>query len=505
MRRSSVTPVTRIRQGLARVVFVFIVASALTGCAALLGLDESVPGGGGSSSSVAPGPNPSDGGCAPCDDPAQCMEAGEQTRCGTDPCLVDPSDAACLVDGLFISALKGEDATADGTRDKPFRTVAAALSNVSAQKRRLYLCEGVYPEDVTLTSAHAGLSLFGGFTCDWRPSATKPTLGASARALTIDGAMGVSLADLTFQAKDAPTPGGSSVAAFVKTSSVTFKRVALIAGNARDGADGTRVDLALSINYDGLGSLDGGAGLAKLITCPGGASTKGGKGGVGGFAGDPGAPGPDNRGTVADGGCGASETVKDGQPGASPSPAPSVTLLGELAAAGWQPQGGTAGANGGPGQGGGGGASLVSGAGGGGGGAGGCGGAGGGGGQGGGASIALAAIDAFVFFIDSALDAKNAGHGGDGASGQLGYPGGSQGLGGNGACNGGNGGNGGNGAAGGGGVGGVSVGALFKGTAPAVDSATAARTRTGLKGNPGLGPANPGREGVAAPTLAITP
>ena len=97
-----------------------------------------------------------------------------------------------------------------------------------------------------------------------------------------------------------------------------------------------------------------------------------------------------------------------------------------------------------------------------------------------------------------------AGNGGAGTAGQKGQkPGG---FGGNrtdatNACNGGNGGSGGDGAPGGGGAGGVSIGVLYKGSAPTLDSETTAKIVLGTKGAAGAGPGKAGVVGVSAPTL----
>ena len=171
--------------------------------------------------------------------------------------LNTPDDPKCLDEAtaLFVS-ITGDDAAADGTRSKPFATLAAALSQVTPTKRRIYVCDGTYPEDVRLTASHAGVSLLGGFTCDWSVSTDKPRFGVSPLALEVDGAAGVAIANIVFQAADATEPGASSIAAFVNASEVTFKGVSLLAGNGMNGADGVLVPFNLPSQQD-LNGNDG--------------------------------------------------------------------------------------------------------------------------------------------------------------------------------------------------------------------------------------------------------
>lgn len=444
------------------------------------------------------GTNPGDGG-----------EGGALNDAPTDPCVNTPNDPKCInEETAFFVSTKGNDSTGLGTREKPFQSVTSTLGKLTDKKRRIYICEGTYAEDIVLTSAHNSVSLFGGLTCDWAPSQVQPQLGKSALALKIDGASGVAIADLAFKAIDATGAGNSSIAAFVNGGETTFKHVALTAGKGVAGDSGVLnafdfapITPAMLLGNDGAPPANG---EQKSFTCPGGDKTTGGAGGpTTGGDGVSGSPGPDtNKGTLT--ACvntGASGGV--GKIGDSPSPKPGVQTFGLLATDGWHPSRGSDGDKGGPGQGGGGGAGLGGGRGGSGG-AGGCGGAGGGGGQGGGGSIALAALGATIHVSASSLAANEAGIGGNGVAGQPGMTTG--GIGGTKtpattSCNGGNGGAGGGGAPGGGGAGGVSVGVLYKGLKPEVDPATSITTMGKAAG--GKGPGNPGTDGDNSPVLEI--
>jgi hypothetical protein len=411
----------------------------------------------------------------------------------SDPCIDNLSDPKCTQETstIFVSQAKGIDSN-PGTKVAPFQTIGAALSKITPERRRIILCEGTYNEDISLASAHNGVSLFGGFDCDWNPKQTKPVLGSSANPFKIDSVTGLSMADLSIEAKDAQS--GSSIALLVNASDVTLKRMRLVAGA---GAKADTVTLTPFSNFPSQSTLNGiiapdasHGGAPNPVTCPGGAITTGGKGGDLGNSGAPGLPGSPNGGTLSN--CADN---RDGQTGVSPAPAAGATVAGRIDSTGWVPQAGEPGANGGPGQGGGGGYGNAGG--GGGGGAGGCGGAGGPGGKGGGASIALAASGGHVIVASSSvLIAKNGGTGGDGVAGQGPQPeAGFRGTPSGNACQGGAGGMGGTGAAGGGGAGGLSAAVVYKGSKPTIETDTS--IQLGQSGNGGNGGGGSGKNGIA--------
>jgi hypothetical protein len=436
-----------------------------------------------------------------------CPGKGDPPPAQLDDCHNATDAPGCLDDALafFVSGAKGDDGAGDGTKAKPFKTLTTALGKITDAKRRIYICEGTYDEDIVLEAKHAGVSLFGGLSCDWHKSAARPTFGKSTPALTVADARGVTIASLAFSARDAAKAGGSSVAAFLRNADVTFKGVSLKAGKGMKGTTGNLIpftypDVSLLKGNDGDDATNGGS---KPYTCPGGALTVGGRGGrddePDGIGGTPGAT--DNESSFTD--CKASHAdAKNGEAGVNARTPSTVAALGRLLDTGWEPSAGRDGTGGGPGQGGGGGGGDEAGGIGGGGGAGGCGGAGGEGGGGGGASIAVASLNATASFVSSDLSVDSAGDGGDGAPGQTGQPaGGAKGKGSRAACNGGEGGPGGNGAPGGGGAGGISVGVVYKGTRPVLDDATTNSIAPKDAGKPGEGPGSPGLEGLSTVQL----
>ena len=459
------------------------------------------------------------GGSSDCTQTSTCPQEGGD---GPPPLVCDTTkdpkdDPGCIDDrvGVFVSPT-GSDANA-GTKAAPFQTIGKALASVGTLTR-VYVCEGTYGEDVSMAPPVDGVSLYGGFKCaDWTYSGTKPTVGKGNVALMITGTTKpLAIEDIAFKASDGNAGNPSSIAALVANAggAVTFTRVSLTAGagaKGTDGAGGSNYNGALAQSDPSIQGHDAsGNGGGALQTCGGlctdTIASTGGQGGAGGGApsgGSGGAPAlGGGAGGIAGQACAGTGTGGDGttQPTAG-TDATSPAALGTLASTGWTPGAASKGTNGGPGQGGGGGAGASSG-GGGGGGCGGCGGGGGNGGAGGGASIALAAFTSTVVVNASDLHAGNGGDGGKGGAGQGGQLGGFAGNKVGNGCVGGNGGNGSAGGSGAGGVGGLSVGVLYKGSAPTVDSATTTALGTaGAKGIGGTAGVNDGIDGAAMQSM----
>ncbi len=434
---------------------------------------------------------------------------------GTCDTTKSPSEESCLVAddyAIFVSP-SGSD-TADGTKSAPVQSWEKALSLGKAAGKVVIACNDDFTSPVSLTSAHSGTKLYGGFKCsDWSYDSAKKTKLAPALegiALSLDGVVGFHIEDVIIEAKDATTPGASSIAMFGSGSSgVTLKRVDLKAGKGADGAKGVVVPISYpsQAELDGNKATGGSGGAAKPNKiCP---TSIGGPGGSApSQAGGKGAPdhGGGQGGTVTSP---VNCAVSVGKNGATPPPTPAAsgaTTLGTLSSTGWTPASGTDGKVGSPGQGGGGGASTGT-AGGGGGGAGGCGGAGGPGGKGGGASIALLLLDTPITLDATVtLTTGAAGKGGNGVAGQtgqkeFGFAGDSTAP----ACDGGNGAPGADGGAGGGAAGGVSAAVLWKGaTAPVVDTGTNVKLGTqGAKGIGGKPGSNDGIDGLAQDVVEV--
>jgi hypothetical protein len=439
---------------------------------------------------------------------------------GCDPSseLSAPNAEKCVVDsyGVFVDSVAGNDSNA-GTRTSPVKTISSALSKLQG-KPRVYVCEGTYPEHVTVALA---VSIYGGLGCgSWAYNGNKPKVvpAEPGFALKIDKVAGAaSITDVEFTAAAGDQTTKSSVAAFVNSSAnVTFKRVVLNASTAAQGDNApTAGGGALSTSTPGPGTLNGNAGTAtnggpqQVCTCANAGISKGGMGGdlaSAGAAGEPAQTTPSPPiatgagSTAAE--CNAGQNGHLGSDAPNSDPAGKITTLGSVSDQGWEPAHGNDGAPGGAGQGGGGGGGF--GGGGGSGACGGCGGEGGKGGGGGGGSIALVSNGSTISLVACALNASDGATGGTGAAGGSGITGGLRGnASGTGGCLGGNGGRGGDGGAGGGGAGGVSIGVAFKGTAPKLDDATTTAIKLGASkngGNGGTPGTNDGPVGVAAAT-----
>ncbi|MCL2723862.1 MAG: hypothetical protein FWD69_05435 [Polyangiaceae bacterium] len=465
--------------------------------------------------------------------------------------VCEPTNAPSNVSedyGAFVDADVDPTAEADGSKDKPFKTIDQALETL-AGRFRVFVCasQSAYAEQVILPS---NVSLYGGFECGtWTYNCDKPMVAPEhpGVVLNIINQSAIVVSDIEFVAKDGPIVGSSSIAVFVSNSTdVTFHRVTATAGK---GADGKPGDTPPS-NYfsDTLTDLysntaDGGTGAGeKTCTCQDGTSSTGGAGGNAGtdplVAAHNGQPGSANPPVTKTGwGVGGSgydgtqvppvacndRTASGGTPigtdaNAGGNGGHGASSYGTLSSTDWTPTPGGDGTNGFPGQGGGGGGGGDKG-GGGSGACGGCGGSRGLGGQGGGASIAIALYESTLTLDTCTLQTDNAGNGRNGSTGQVGG-GGGEGRGSYGTgCAGGNGGNGSGGGGGGGGAGGISVGVLYSsGSTFNQDNATTITVgNAGLPGAAGLSsnggspsaaagnPGNPGIVGVAQPTLQLDP
>jgi hypothetical protein len=438
----------------------------------------------------------------------------------------DPKDQpGCLDDrvGVFVDGANGKDTNA-GTKEAPFQTIGKALATTGTLTR-VYVCEGIYPEDVAITPPVDGISVYGGFKCiAWTYTGNQPQVGKTQIALKISGTTkAFTIQDMLFHAADGNAGSSTSIGALVANASgvVTFNRVNIVAGvgvTPADAAAGSNFNASLlqsdaSVKGHDANGASGGALQTCGSVCTDTISATGGQGGAGGAGPGDGSNGLPSLGGgakgVASASCGSGGTGGDGSNAtAVGADAVSPTVLGALTDTGWAPGAAAAGKNGAPGQGGGGGAGQTdtnTSGGGGGGACGGCGGGGGGGGAGGGGSIALAALNSTINMTSSQLHAGDAGNGGKGAAGQTGQLGGYKGNGVGNGCSGGKGGNGSAGGTGAGGVGGISVALLYKGTQPTTDGNTSGQMVVGKAGTKGVGGkagSNDGIDGVAQPFLA---
>lgn len=460
----------------------------------------------------------------------------------------DPRDDVCIpAEGLgpppdacgkFVSS--GADTGGDGTKSRPFRSLADAFA-AAAPGAGVYACGEVFQEAITVP---AGARLYGGLDCEqgfrYAPDAARTQIAPPSGTVALrlgPGDEETHVVDVRVVGPPASEPGGSSIAALVDRARVVFVRTTLVALDGADGADGAPHEAAASAGEDGVPGGDACSdvtvpgGFAVLGTCRHGWSM-GGRGGDGtttlGEDGEDGTPwafvnhGQGQLAIDPPVRCSpgwAGDDGDDGEPGLGGG----LDTHGSLGPRGYLGVNGLDGAPGAPAQGGGGGGGArggtgvwacagldTGGASGGSGGTGGCGGLGGRGGKAGGASIALVSLSSSLVLERVTLVANHGGRGGDGGPGQLGGPGGEGAIGGSAqlpllpGCSGGRGGHGGAGGRGGGGAGGHSVGVAFTGapfTLAGVDISVNAAGKGGL----GDGETGPGSEGVSGATLDMNP
>lgn len=400
------------------------------------------------------------GGFEPGDEPPPGAPVGKPgpTQASAEEGSKPPVPGAPL-EGVFVSSSRGSD-DGDGSMQKPFKTLGAAIGKAQTNGKRVLACAETYAEQLVLQS---GVSVYGYFSCD----AGAFVLAADKRARVESPfspalvaekiALPTRVEGFEVAAPDGTDASPSSIAARVADSKgLTIGKSSLRAGSGKDGVDGVEAPQTAPAGQDGARGLDigtcvnapfpcyraggvnpspGGAGGASIVCGGGVMSNKGGDGGAGANQRSPGASatsggggGPSMAlggqsgdiaafpgGNGADGARGA-----DGQVGA-------VRLTEE----GPQLVAGTAGANGELGQGGGGGGGLSRNgdtndysASGGGGGSGGCPGFAGKPGGSGGASVAAWVVRSEVSMEDVVMEAGSGGRAGAGTVGTAPTPGG---------------------------------------------------------------------------------
>lgn len=486
-------------------------------------------------------------GCDPTHDPSldPCVLSDEYGVFVASPgSLVASGEGGAATDGAVAPTDGGS--PGPGSMAHPFSSIAQAVTWASSTenftgKTRIYICNGTYPEQVTLTRA---LSLFGGLSCAPGPAGPQWSyVGGLAQvvspspgfALSLAGVApgvsgpGIRVEDMSFTERDTTAgdpPGTSSIGALIVSSSVSFRRVTLRAGRGADGAAGASGNAA----PNWVGPAPNGAPAMSDVLQDSGiqgginpclrfGSSAGGSGVIGcgdtgmGSAGTATPPAPvlvaGRDGLPADtplpdgGSTGYPQAPGDpGADGLAGDGGAAPLAYGILSPSGWVTTVGGNGDFGNPGQGGAARNANLFGPGGcmaqfveiagGSGGAGGCGGSGGSGGQGGGASIALAVQSSTVDLQQCLLITGDGGQGGQGGAGEDSQAGGDGVM----SANffewpGQSGGNGAGGSGGAGGTGGISVAIVYStSTRLTYDPLTQTNATTGTPGMGGLGGAS---------------
>ncbi len=451
-----------------------------------------------------------------CQRQSTCVNGQESCVPGTPQPTDDPDDAfqdtnCDGIDGdeaqaIFV-ATNGSDGN-PGTKDRPKRTIQAAIDAAASQGKDVYVSEGTYSESLTLKS---GVSIYGGYSRQngWaRSDAYHVVIMGGTTAVFCNGQSNIVLDHLRVYAANATAAGSSSYAVrLVSCQNVTIRKSLLQADDGGPGAAGSNgsAGAAGSPGGDGAPGCEDSSGWCDTCNRPpggtGGHGCGGNNGGTGGTAGHGGGNGGTGGSGIGPGGAGGAGGSCDrdwngscgigcwnGSPGSPGGNGANGTdgaggqAFNTASTSFYVASNGSSGTNGQAGGGGGGGGGGHGGdddcdsygSAGGGGGGGGCGGTAGSGGGGGGGSFGLwASSSSNVRVLDCSIVTGDGGSGGSGGSGGAGGAGGPAGSGGgyggngeqdDGGCgaDGGPGGRGGRGGHGGGGGGGPSVGIVFR-------------------------------------------
>ena len=247
------------------------------------------------------------GGFEPGDEPPPGAPVGKPgpTQASAEEGSKPPVPGAPL-EGVFVSSSRGSD-DGDGSMQKPFKTLGAAIGKAQTNGKRVLACAETYAEQLVLQS---GVSVYGYFSCD----AGAFVLAADKRA-RVESPFSPALVakkitlptrveGFEVAAPDGTDASPSSIAARVADSKgLTIGKSSLRAGSGKDGVDGVEpgesdaaggdggsglkagnCDLAAAFTCQRLGGLNpspGGVGARSVACSAGVASGPGGDGGEG--------------------------------------------------------------------------------------------------------------------------------------------------------------------------------------------------------------------------------
>lgn len=231
-----------------------------------------------------------------------------------------PCDASeTPADGIFVSATDGNDASGNGTKLLPYKTVASAMTAALATgKKVINLAEGTYPEALSFDATHQGLTVVGGWlragdawTRDCSLGFRSKTIVASPTNVAVrvnNVTQPTALESLTVATKAtcasaAGAPGETCIGVLVTGTGSIFrmKTVKVLAGRAGDGGSVSAPAAQGNVPCDGYTGCtaspqtgkvgDGGAGAAPGAFTTAGWTPGEGHGGAPGTNGQNGAPG----------------------------------------------------------------------------------------------------------------------------------------------------------------------------------------------------------------------
>ena len=159
---------------------------------------------------------------------------------GNRECDGDVSDdATCWTTnehGVFVSSEHGDDTTADGSKELPYKTLSKGIA--AAAGKKVYVCVGTddYTERVSLDKTSGQGRIYGGFECEtwtYDTSRSAQVISPNTIALRVQSVTeGAYIENVDFTAADGNGDDASSYGAFITDSkNVVLKRVKLTAGD----------------------------------------------------------------------------------------------------------------------------------------------------------------------------------------------------------------------------------------------------------------------------------
>ena len=244
----------------ARLVFVtaLLLGAASAGCFDILSNDKAFDQGTGAGSGT--GGTGGDGGNGGTTNTTGAGGTTTSTTTTTVPVECVPANVATAVNdecGVFVSSSQGDDGN-EGSKAKPFATIAAALQN--APGKTIYLCNETFTGKVEISGS---TNIYGGLDCtaEWvyGGDTARSTLTADAGAIPLRVRAGNALTafNLKVLAADAKEKGGSSIAILVEGGgSLDLSKSDAEAGNGAPGEDAMDME---GMATSGQPGVDGGA------------------------------------------------------------------------------------------------------------------------------------------------------------------------------------------------------------------------------------------------------
>jgi len=164
-----------------------------------------------------------------------------------------PAKAEEVTEAFGIFVAKSGSAESAGTREAPLASIGDAIVKAKAAKKRVFVCEGTYEENLELEN---GVSIVGGLDCStpsWKltekRSVLKSPVSPAIHAVNVTSPTRVDQFDV--EAPDATEASGSSIGVLaVDSNALTFAKGSIKAGVGMKGENGVEGEpLRLALGY----------------------------------------------------------------------------------------------------------------------------------------------------------------------------------------------------------------------------------------------------------------